>query len=441
LINKIKNFIEKHGLNNKTVIVGFSGGYDSMCLLDILSKIKEEYSLDIIAAHYNHNWRGEIAKREQEVCRDFCIEKNLKFYTETADSSVKKTETVARELRYKFFERALKKYNADVVFTAHNFNDNAETLLYRIVKGTGIVGLNGILPKRGIYYRPLINISRLEIEQYSKENNLTPNVDDSNMDDIHKRNLIRNKILPLLKEINPEVITALNNLSKIARIENSVIDEYLSVIESDIFDNNRIRTPYFMKLSSSLKTKVIYNMLYHSEVDYNHDLVERCVSFIESTVNDKKPSKYSIGKDIWLYADKNIIEIFSKSDKEKQIIPIENCGNYRLSDYIFSIEPSEEYIKQNSEESACVDLSKYNLSDIVIRTRRDGDIIQPLGSDGKMKLKKYLMSKHIPQHKRDGLLLLCKNKEVLWVAGVGISDKIKSVSKSTHILKIFKKEV
>ena len=135
------------------------------------------------------------------------------------------------------------------MLTAHNFDDNAETILYRIIKGTGIVGLQGILPKRENFYRPLITIKRTEIEQYCKTHQLKPNNDDSNNDRIHKRNLIRHDILPLLEQINPEVKTALNTLGEIAISETDIVKEYITSLETDLFDGETIKTPQFLKLT------------------------------------------------------------------------------------------------------------------------------------------------------------------------------------------------
>ena len=118
------------------------------------------YDLNVIAAHFNHNWRGEESLREQEVCRIFASAKGVEFYTKTASKNIKKTENDARIARYEFFEEAYEEYDADAVFTAHNYDDNAETLLYRIVKGTGIVGLKGIAERRGFFYRPLLETKR-----------------------------------------------------------------------------------------------------------------------------------------------------------------------------------------------------------------------------------------------------------------------------------------
>ncbi len=432
--NKISEFIERYKLSDKTLLVGFSGGFDSMCLLDVLSNLKQKYNLHLVACHYNHNWRGETAKREQENCRRFCAEKNIEFYTETAPDDIKKNETEARELRYDFFYRALKKFGADAVLTAHNFDDNAETILYRIAKGTGIVGLKGILPNRDCFYRPLINITRAEIEKYCRENGLSPNNDDSNKDRVHKRNLIRHDILPLLEKINPDVKKALNSLGQIAVSESEIIDEYIGEISKDLFDEDKIKTPLFAKLSDPVKQKVIYNLIYESEYDYTMDTILNVCRFIEDTIAENKPSKYSLGADAWIYADSNIIEIISKSEKSQEVVKIVSDGEYTTGGAKFEIEGTNIFEKTEDENTAFVDLSGYE--NLFLRTRRDGDIIQPLGSAGRMKLKKYLMAKKIPQHKRDNLLLLTDENEVLWVAGVGLSDKIKTTDKPTHKISI-----
>ena len=155
LINRVADFIKKYNLQDKTIISGFSGGYDSMCLLDILSKIKEMpdfEDINIVAAHFNHNWRGEESLKEQEICRIFAASKGFEFFVKEAPKGLKKTENDARIARYEFFEEAYEEYDADAVFTAHNKDDNAETVLYRIIKGTGIVGLKGISEKRDYFY-------------------------------------------------------------------------------------------------------------------------------------------------------------------------------------------------------------------------------------------------------------------------------------------------
>ena len=445
MINTVLNFIEKYQLSNKTILVGFSGGFDSMCLLDILWKLKVRLSFDekniaapkkinLVACHFNHNWRGDEARKEQENCESFCKERGIEFYTETAPDDIKKNETEARELRYAFFERAMEKYDADVLFTAHNFDDNAETILYRIIKGTGVVGLKGILPKRGKFYRPLLTITRAEIEKYCVENNLCPNEDSSNSEKIHKRNLIRHDILPLLSKINPDVKKSLVSLGYIAQSESDIVDEYISEISKKLFDGGTIKTKEFLNCSKSVRQKIIYNLIYESEFDYTMDTILNICDFIDKTIKENKPSKYSLGADAWIYADRNIIEIIYESNKNNEVIKIDSCGEYSLGGGKFKIEPEQTFIKTKDESAAYVDLSGYN--DLYIRTRREGDVIHPLGFSGTMKLKKYLMEKNIPQHRRDKLILLTDGNEILWVAGVGLSDKIKTKDVPTHKISV-----
>ncbi len=427
--SQLLNFIKSYKLQNKTVIVGFSGGYDSMCLLYSLNKIKNECGLTLVGAHYNHNWRGETAKQEQVRCEEFCRNLGIDFYTETAPEDTKKNETVAREQRYEFFERAQIKYNTDVVFTAHNFNDNAETLIYRIAKGTGLTGLKGIQKKRDNYYRPLLDISRNEIETYCREHNLNPNTDDSNNDIVHKRNLIRHEILPLLEKINPNVIAAINNLSRVAECELDVLDEYLDSVKKD-----KIITEEFAKLSKNLQQKIVYDYIYNSEIDYDYRLIENATNFLIKSINNNKIAKFSLDKNHYLYIDSKTIEIIKTSKKNLEVITITGAGEYDYNGKVIEIRECEAPAQVTDESNVYVDLSAYKT--LYLRTRKDGDIIQPLGTQGTMKLKKYLMSKKIAQHKRDELILLCDENEVLWVAGIGLSEKIKTTKTSTHKLQI-----
>ena len=252
LIERIAEFITNQNLQDKTIVVGFSGGYDSMCLLDILSKLKERrefWDISVIAAHFNHNWRGEEALKDQEFCRLFAASKGFEFFSKTAPVGLKKSENEARIARYEFFEETLENYDADVVFTAHNKDDNAETVLYRVIKGTGVVGLKGISEKRGVFYRPLLRTTRAEIVEYCEKNNLSPNNDSSNSDVKYKRNYLRLNVIPALEKINPTVKDSLNTLAEVAKSENSIIEEYLATFRDKLFNEERIVSEEYKKLS------------------------------------------------------------------------------------------------------------------------------------------------------------------------------------------------
>ena len=418
--DNIKNFIKKHNLSG-TIIVAFSGGYDSMCLLDILNKLGEK----IIAVHLNHNWRGEESLNEAKNCGNFAKSKGIQYYSEILPDCIEKTETAAREARYDFFRRCAKKFNSKIVFTAHNFDDNAETVLYRIIRGTGTIGLQGIAEKRDIFYRPLLKTTRAEIEKYCKDNNLKPNNDSSNSNTKYRRNFIRHKIIPLLKEINPNVTEALNSLSEIAYEENRLIDTYL---------------PKNLILASEIEQKrLIYKILNEYNLDYDREKIENIQKFIQENKNSKSGKKISLTDNLWLFVSSKKVEIITKTKKNTEEINISKCGKYKFEDYIFSIEKYNEEITEfpnDTEYKAYISANEINFT---LRHRKDGDKIQPLGSKGSQKLKKYLNEKKIPQHEKDKLIFLCKDNEILWAAGIGLSEKIKVAQKPTHMLKLEKR--
>lgn len=414
---QVKNFIEKYNLTG-TFLVAFSGGYDSMCLLDVLNKL----GYNLIAIHLNHNWRGEESLAEARNCENFATKNNIRFYSETLPDNVEKTETAAREARYEFFKRCAKKFNSNIIFTAHNFDDNAETILYRIIKGTGIKGLEGIYENREIYYRPLLKIRREAIENYCNENKLTPNNDSSNLNTKYKRNLIRHKILPLMKEINPNALEAINSLSEIAQENNKLIDNYLS--------------KNLLTATKSEQKYLIRKLLKENNIDYDKKKIEEILNFINENKASKSGKKISLTTNLWLFVNNKKVELITNNQKDNSQLKILDIGEYNFANRIFSIKTFDEnkiiYPKDN-EFKALIEIDKI---DFTLRYRNDGDFIQPLGSKGTQKLKKYLNEKKIPQHQKDNILLLTQNNEVLWVSGFGINEKIKVKTKPTHIIEL-----
>jgi len=448
MINRVIEFLKKYNLQDKTVIVGFSGGYDSMCLLDILSKIKdlpEFFDLEVVAAHFNHNWRGEESLREQEVCRLFAASRGFEFYTKNAPSNLKKTENDARIARYEFFEEAYEEYDADAVFTAHNKDDNAETVLYRIIKGTGIVGLRGISEKRKYFYRPFLKTYRSEIAQYCKENNLTPNQDSSNNNTAYKRNFLRLNILPVLEKINPEVKDSLNILAENATSDNEIIEEYLETMRPNVFNGNTINVEEYKKLSKPIKKRFVYEFIQKLDLDYDSKKVNEIFNFIEGNIDKRNGTTLSLTTAMWLYTDNKIIETIPHKkqllDAVLEPIKITKEGTYKFGSNTLTIKKYEEgklfVFPESTAKFAYIDLSNVGFP-LTIRTRQDGDIITPFGMKGTMKLKKYMNGKGVSKHKRDTIPLLCNDTEVLWVTGVGINDKVGVKIKPTHVIEVEK---
>lgn len=242
--NKVLNTIKKYNLiqENDKIVIGVSGGPDSMCLLHILNGLKEKLNFEIVVAHINHMIRKE-AEEETQYVKNFCDKLGIKCYIKRIDvidkSNKEKigTEEAGRKARYDFFEEVLNIVNANKIATAHNENDNAETVLMNIFRGAGTSGLKGIEPIRdNKYIRPIIECERSEIEEYCRFNKLQPKIDKTNFENVYTRNKIRNVLIPeIKKEFNPNIIESLNKLSILARQENNFIQEYAkNIMENEL---------------------------------------------------------------------------------------------------------------------------------------------------------------------------------------------------------------
>lgn len=232
----VLNTIKKYNLieNGDRLVLGVSGGPDSICMLNILNDIRNDKNLhmefDIIVAHVNHMIREEAIEDEKFV-ENFCKKIDVPFYSKSID--VQKiannnkigTEEAGRNARYEFFDEVLKKTNSNKIAIAHNKNDKVETMIMNMLRGSGIAGLKGIEPiKNNKYIRPLIECERFEIEQYCKENNIDARIDRTNFENVYTRNKVRNIIIPYIKkEFNPNIIQTMDRLSELVKEE----DEYL----------------------------------------------------------------------------------------------------------------------------------------------------------------------------------------------------------------------
>ncbi len=436
LVSYVEDFLDEFNLLDSTFIVGFSGGADSLCLLDIMVKLARKYKFQVIAAHLNHNWRGQESIGEQMRCAEIAQKYGIDFITNTLDEDECRSEDEARKARYCFFEKYAKIFGA-VVLTAHNANDNAETIIYRVSKGTGIKGLMGIpegIEKGEVsYFRPLLKILRSEIENYCAENvPFQPNYDSSNDSVLYKRNFIRREILPLMQEINPNVIGSINSLSEIA-IEN---EQILEALISEYFIENDILIKKFVHAIYPLKCKILHKFLALIGLPYDRKKVLNILNFIENKENFKK--RFSLTNDLWLTFNEEKIYCVREVYKNFLELKLNSEGIYETPfGGTIEILPYNSEVKDypNSNELyAYVDFSNINFP-LTLRTRRDGDIFQPFGMKTSIKLKKYLITKKISREKRDTLLLLTKGNEVLWIVGVALSEKLRVAKYPVNVLK------
>lgn len=272
IIKRIRKTIKDNNLINKNdkIVVGVSGGPDSMCLLHVLITLKNELKFDLVVAHINHMIRKE-ADDETEFVKRFCEENGIECFIKRVDVLNKAaeekigTEEEGRIVRYEFFEEVRKKTNSNKIATAHNANDNAETVLMNIIRGSGTSGLKGIEYERDYIIRPLLDCERLDIEEYCKIEKLDPKFDKSNKENTYTRNKIRNLLIPYIqKEFNPNIIESLNRLSDISKKEadywkKTIENEYNKLVDRDISNNKKIclNLKEFNKLDYVIKSKVI----------------------------------------------------------------------------------------------------------------------------------------------------------------------------------------
>ena len=292
------------------VVIGVSGGPDSICLLNILNEIKNELNFKIYVAHINHMIRKE-AEEETTYVKKFCEKLGIECYIKRIDvikiaNNLKRgTEETGRQIRYEFFNEILEKTNSNKIATAHNNNDKVETILMNILRGSGSNGLKGIEPIRDKkYIRPLINISRDEIENYCKTNKLEAKIDKSNNDNIYTRNKVRNIVIPYIKkEFNPNIIKTINRLSEVANEEN----EYMNKITKQMYNE--------IKLASSKYKIIVLDLKKFNNLEL---VIKRRI--ILYTINELLLSTAGIEK---VNID-DIIKLCNNNIGNKYLMPIKN---------------------------------------------------------------------------------------------------------------------
>lgn len=239
--------IKKYNLieSGDKLVLGVSGGPDSISMLNVLREIAEDETIDlkfqIVVSHINHNIRKE-AKEDEEFVKKYCDENNIKFFSKSIDvekianNSKIGIEEAGRKVRYEFFDEVLNKTNSNKIAIAHNKNDKVETMIMNVLRGSGLLGLKGIEPKRGKYIRPLIEIEREKIEEYCEEKNLNPRIDKTNFDNTYSRNKVRNEVIPYIKqEFNPNIIKTLDRLSELVKEEDTYVEKQVEKAYQEIF--------------------------------------------------------------------------------------------------------------------------------------------------------------------------------------------------------------
>lgn len=446
---KENNMFEK----GDKVIVAVSGGPDSICLLHILNALKEQLQITLYAAHINHCLRGKESDEDEKYVEKFCENLNIEFRSKRVNINdlVRKknisSETAGREARYKFFYELKSKFGAQKIAIAHNANDQAETVLMRIMRGTGMEGLIGIRSVRdNIFVRPLINCSRESIEKYCEDNNINPRIDKTNLEPIYARNKVRLQLIPYIKEnFNEDIVTTLNRLASTIRVDN----DYLEMIAKEKYkkycDDNKekviISKEAFLE-HESIITRIIrlalYNVsgnLYNFEKIHIYDVID-----IQKNATGKMltlPNKIHIQNN---YGDISVYKKKEQNIKNNNIEYTLHSGLNKIKDFNLGItleliDKTDNLVVKQENFVKYFDYNKIK-GDTIIRWRKDGDRFTPLGMKGSKKLKDLFIDLKVPKDERDRIPLICFGGEIAWVVGYRVSELFKVDKNTKKILKI-----
>jgi len=454
-VAKVMDFIKDNSMFHKgdKVIVAVSGGPDSTCLLYILNELKEELGITLFGAHLNHCLRGLEADKDEEYAKKTCESLNIDFYSKKVDihrvSREKNIscEMAGREVRYEFFEELMNKLDASKIALAHNANDQAETILMRIMRGTGIEGMVGIKPVRDkIYVRPILHLSRCEIEKYCEENNIYPRIDKSNLETIFARNKVRLDLIPYIEEnFNSDIINTINRLSDILKKDN----DYLENISENEYKKYCVIDKQMVIINKSAFLQheaIISRIIRRALLAVNHNLYN--FEKIHIT-NILELQKHDTGKttmlpqdiiaencygNIHIHIHKKVSEVNNeeyslKVNEKKFIQPLNKEIKIDIISHLkFTEVKGNDYI-------VYFDYDKV-LEPIVFRYRKVGDKFNPLGMKGNKKLKDLFIDLKVHKDKRNEIPLICFGSDIAWVVGYRISEKFKVTKNTVNILQI-----
>lgn len=428
----LKNLLK----DNDTVVIGLSGGPDSMCLLNILLSLNKK--INIICAHINHNIREE-SKDELLFVEDYCKQKQVTIETTTfakKSSLANYSEQELREKRYQFFEEIINKHNADYLFTAHHGDDLIETILMRLTRGSNLKGYSGFQTEtqKENYkvIKPLIYATKDDIDEYNKQNNIPSVIDNTNFKDIYTRNRYRHNILPFLKSENPNIhlkyLKFSKELNKYYEFVNTLINKELSKRYKD----NILDITNYNELEPLFQTKLIENVLDSIYIDNLYLITDRHVELILGIINNPRPNlEINLPADVRVVKSYNQL-IITKNNKKisdynillKEITAIPNGREIRIINN--TTEKSNYYLKLNSKE---ITLPLY------VRNRKTGDKMIIKNMNNAKKIKDIFIDEKIPKEERDTYPIVVDNNDnILWIPGIKKSKFDKSNDENYDII-------
>ena len=435
MLNKISTYIEKHNLlcPNDTVIVGVSGGADSVALLHILVKL----SYSCIAAHCNFHLRGDESDRDEVFARQVAKSLHIPYYNKNFDTTGYaeqqhiSIEMAARELRYEWFEELRIKHGAQAVAVAHHQDDSVETVLLNLIRGTGIRGLTGIRPERDSLIRPLLATTRQEILDWLHQQNITYCIDSSNLSDEYTRNFIRLHILPMLERLNPSVKEAIvrtaGHLSEveaiytdcIAKERNRLMDEQHRINISGLMQSAAPQTVLYELLKPFGFTRLSTDSVYHS------------LSGESGKIFYAPASNYQLVK------DRDFLLLTTKQAKPDAVYAIQANDSIEAPILLRTqkIEKSPDFRIEKNKSAAAFDFDKLTFP-LTLRTWKKGDWFVPFGMKGRKKLSDYFSDHKFDRNRKDRTWLLCSGFDIIWIVGERTDERYKIDQSTKYMLAV-----
>ncbi|MBE7061018.1 MAG: tRNA lysidine(34) synthetase TilS [Clostridiales bacterium] len=421
---------------NQTVAVALSGGSDSMALLHYMKSNAEKFPFTLIALNVEHGIRGQDSKLDTAFVKDFCDKANIPVLLYEVDC-VKKAENEglsleqsARILRYECFYNAIESGKCDLVATAHHADDNTESVLFNLFRGTGMKGVSGIKQNfENKIIRPFLSIDKYEIEQYVKANNIPFVTDQTNFCDDYTRNFLRLNVIPKIKEVFPEANKSIRRFCEIAIDEDEFLDELAK--SSLSIEKDAIKIP--LPLHKALLSRAVIIAL--KELGLSKDWEKIHVDGIKELSLLNNGSKFSLPKGITAIKEYDAIVLYKE--------------------HLTDCTPKEFKIGENSFGNKIliakvVDKNSVNLKDgfyldadkipstAVIRTKQEGDLFTKFGG-GTKSLGDYFTDKKIPLRNRASIPLIANGNEILYIFDVAISDNVKVDDTTSTIIKLYQK--
>ncbi|MBI2842455.1 MAG: tRNA lysidine(34) synthetase TilS [Armatimonadetes bacterium] len=447
----VKSTISRYRMigRGETVVVAVSGGADSVALLHALWSLRQDFGIDLVAAHLNHGIRGEEADADAAFVQELASGFGVPSVVEKVDlPRIRRQlrmgmEEAARKVRYEFLERVAESAQAARIAVAHTVDDQVETVLLNIIRGTGPDGLAGMPAARGKIVRPLIELFRSDVESYLKENDIAWRVDVTNLELDYTRNRVRLRLIPMLeKTFNPRVKDAVLSLSKLARDEAEVVREEAFRTFDDaarevgdeavVFDAER-----FGALPQAIKRRCLMLAIERVKGDLRDVEYEQVERVIDSLDRGEDFTLTLPSGRVYAALSAGLFRIFAKVQVQKidLLRRMESPGRTEVPELDIAIEarfvPPE--TRPTSETQAVIDLSRIS-GDLFVKTWRAGDEIVPLGMAGHKKLQDLFTDRKIPRFERQRIPLVIDSEKIVWVVGVIISDTVKVTDKTNMAL-------